>query len=30
MEKQIININDEQRSNLVNEIATLIGRFKKR
>lgn len=29
MEKQIININDEQRSNLVNEIATLIGRFKK-
>lgn len=29
MEKQIINITDKQRKNLVNEIATLVARFKK-
>lgn len=29
MAKQIVNINNEQRTNLVNEIASLIDRFKK-
>lgn len=29
MEKQIINITDEQRQNLVDEIANLVANFKK-
>lgn len=29
MEKQIINITDEQRKNLVNEIAVLVAEMKK-